>query len=109
MHRFVLAQARKGLLIDMHSCFTCHAPLSASEWQRWTCAGARVPGPNRLPGAYNYEYLDVLGNWWHACCSHCRIRQLENETRDLREEITSCGLSLREAEFHVAQALGHIE
>jgi len=101
----------------MCTCFTCHAALSANEWQRWTCVGFRVPGPNSLPGAYNHEYLDVLGNWWQACCRPCRIKQLEDEISDLRcrfkqledeisdlrEEITSCERSLREAEFHVAQ------
>jgi len=93
----------------MYTCFTCHAALSASEWQRWTCVGFRVPGPNRLPGTYNHEYLDVLGNWWHAHCSPCRIKQLEDEISDPREEITSCGRSLREAELHVAQALEHTQ
>jgi len=35
------------------------------------------------------------------------IKLLEVEISDLREEITGCGRSLREAEFHVAQALEH--
>jgi len=108
-HALCWLKRGKGLLPDMYTCFTCHAALSASEWQRWTCVGFRVPGPNRLPGTYNHEYLDVLGNWWHAHCSPCRIKQLEDEISDPREEITSCGRSLREAEFHVAQALEHTQ
>ena len=93
----------------MYACFTCHADIPASEWQWWSCVGFRVPGPNRLAGAYDYEYLDVLGNWWHASCNLCRIRTLENEIHDLREQLTDCGRHLREAEFHVGQALEHIE
>jgi len=58
---------------------------------------------------YDHVYLDDSGNWWHACCSPCRIEQLEDEISDLREAITSCGRSLREAEIHVAQALDHIQ
>jgi len=93
----------------MYTCFTCHAVLSASVWQRWTCVGSPVLGSNRLPGAYDHVYIDDLGNWWHACCGQCRIEQLEDEISDLREALTSCGRSLREAEFHVAQALEHTQ
>jgi len=93
----------------MCTCFTRHAALSASVCQRWTCGtGGR---------AYNLEYFDGSGNWRHACCRPCRIRELEDEISDLRcrfkqseeeisdlrEKITSCERSLREAEFHVAE------
>jgi len=93
----------------MFVCYTCHTEIPAGEWQSWSCIGSRVPGPNRLPGVYDYEYLDVLGNWWHASCVRCKVSALEGEIQDLREQLAECARHLREAQFFIGQALDSTE
>jgi len=93
----------------MYVCFACQFDIPVGEWQWWTCIGYRAPGPGRHPVAYVNEYQDVLGNWWHARCNLCKIRILENEIYDLRVQLTDCGRHLREAEYHVRQAVEYAE